>query len=65
MISFADLSLADHHRSAQGRVHFINAELSAAISYTTGFGAEHVTWNDHRQTSPGGERPPALMGLVH
>ena len=25
MISFADLSLADHHRSAQGRVHFINA----------------------------------------
>jgi hypothetical protein len=30
-----------------------------------GFGAEHVMWNDHRQTSPGGERPPALMGLVH
>jgi hypothetical protein len=42
-----------------------NAELSAAISYTTGFGAEHVTWNDHRQTSPGGERQPALMCLVH
>src|SRR5215470_13269201 len=25
MISFADLSVADHRRSAQGRVHFINA----------------------------------------
>jgi hypothetical protein len=30
-----------------------------------GFGAEHVLWNDHRQPSPGGERRPALMGLVH
>jgi hypothetical protein len=30
-----------------------------------GFGAEHVTWNDHRQPSPGGERRPTLMGLVH
>jgi hypothetical protein len=30
-----------------------------------GFGAEHVMWNDHRQTSPSGERRPALMGLVH
>src|SRR5262252_1060718 len=25
MISFANLSVADHYRSAQGRVHFINA----------------------------------------
>ena len=25
MISFTDLSVADHRRSAQGRVHFINA----------------------------------------
>ena len=25
MISFADLSVADYRRSAQGRVHFINA----------------------------------------
>jgi hypothetical protein len=24
-----------------------------------------VLWNDHRQPSPGGERRPALMGLVH
>ena len=30
-----------------------------------GFGAEHGMWNDHRQTSPSGERRPALMGLVH
>jgi hypothetical protein len=30
MISFADLSVADHRRSAQGRVHFINA-LAVAV----------------------------------
>ena len=29
-----------------------------------GFGAEHVMWNDHRQTSPGGEGAHDLMGLV-
>ena len=29
MISFADLSVADHRRSAQGRVHFINAPDTA------------------------------------
>ena len=31
MISFADLSVADHRRSAQGRVHFINAFIEHAI----------------------------------
>jgi hypothetical protein len=30
MISFADLSVADHRRSAQGRVHFINADRHGA-----------------------------------
>src|SRR5262249_19072585 len=30
-----------------------------------GFGAEHVTWNDHRHPSPGGETRPALVRVVH
>jgi hypothetical protein len=29
MISFTDLIVADRNRSAQGRVHFINASLAA------------------------------------
>ena len=32
MINFADLSVADHYRSAQGRVHFINALWSVGHS---------------------------------
>src|SRR4030095_15246980 len=35
MISFADLSVADHCRSAQGRVHFINALAGHASLQTT------------------------------
>jgi hypothetical protein len=58
MINFADLSVADHYRSAQGRVHFINALARVRVAQSAaGAGSSAVL---SRQLKAGCKGPSLL-----